>query len=64
MGVISDRAELAWNGGLDEHPWQGPNALEQVAEGVWFYHSFSNTAVFETDDGLVMVDPGIRNRSE
>lgn len=64
MPVIADRAEQAWNGTLEEHPWQGPNALEQVAEGVWFYHSFSNTVVFETDDGLVMVDPGIRNRSE
>ncbi len=64
MGVIAERAESAWQGELDAHPWQGPNALERIAEGVWFYHSFSNTVVFETDDGLVMVDPGIRNRSE
>ena len=64
MPTIAERAEQAWGGALEEHPWQGPNALEQMAEGVWFFHSFSNTVVFETDDDLVMVDPGIRNRSE
>jgi alkyl sulfatase BDS1-like metallo-beta-lactamase superfamily hydrolase len=64
MVTILERAERAWNGALGDHPWQGTNDLEQVAEGVWFYHSFSNTILFETDDGLVMVDPGLRNRSE
>ena len=64
MPAVAERAEQAWNGKLEGHPWQGPNALEQMAEGVWFFHSFSNTTIFETDDGLVIVDPGIRNRSE
>ena len=64
MTTIAERAEQAWSGLLEGHPWQGPNALEQMTEGVWFYHSFSNTVIFETDDGLVIVDPGIENRSE
>ncbi|MDA0350875.1 MAG: MBL fold metallo-hydrolase [Chloroflexi bacterium] len=64
MGTIAERAERAWKGELEGHPWQGPNELERISDGVWFYHSFSNTVVFETADGLVMVDPGIRNRSE
>lgn len=64
MPTILERAEQAWAGELDRHPWQGTNAVEQVAEGVWFYHGFSNTTLFETSAGLVMVDPGVTNRAE
>ena len=63
MGAVLDRAEVAWRGELEGHPWQGLNQLEQIAPGVWFFSSFSNTIVFETDDGLVLVDPGLGNRT-
>src|SRR5881275_2450676 len=37
--------------------------LNQVADGVWVRQSdwvWSNTTVVKTDDGLILVDPGIR----
>jgi glyoxylase-like metal-dependent hydrolase (beta-lactamase superfamily II) len=64
MGAILERAEQLWSGGGDGHPWQALNQLEQVADGVWFYSFFSNTILFETDDGLVLIDPGVTNASE
>ncbi len=61
MGEIREMAERMWNGEVrseDLHPLTVSGVGEEVSEGVYFYHSFSNVVAFRTDDGLVMVDTG------
>lgn len=63
MGVILDHAERAWNGDRAGHPWRALNTLEEVATRTWFASSFANMTVFDTDEGLVIVDPGAKNNA-
>ncbi len=61
MGKILEMAERMWSGHVtreDLHPLRADGDSEEIAPCVLFYHSFSNLAVFETADGLVMVDTG------
>jgi len=61
MGEILELAESMWNGQTDtyaSHPFGRPYGIERVAEGTWFYKGFANTIIRETDDGLIIVDPG------
>lgn len=61
MGKIFDMAERMWAGQVareDLHPLRADGDAEEIAPGVLFYHSFSNLTVFDTGDGLVMVDTG------
>lgn len=52
MGVASARLEgLGFFGG---------GAVEKVADRTWFVPAFANVAVFETSEGLVLVDAGLR----
>jgi alkyl sulfatase BDS1-like metallo-beta-lactamase superfamily hydrolase len=63
MGKIVDQAEEAWQGTGNQHPWRALNILEEVAPRTWFASSFANMTVFDTDEGLVIVDPGARNNA-
>ncbi|MCK9486059.1 MAG: MBL fold metallo-hydrolase [Dehalococcoidia bacterium] len=63
MGSILDHAEQAWNGDGAGHPWRALNVLEEVAPRTWFASSFANMAAFDTDEGLVIVDPGAKNNA-
>ncbi len=63
MGAILDLAERAWRGEGEEHPWRALNVLEELAPRTWFASSFANMAVFDTDEGLLIVDPGAKNNA-
>src|SRR4051812_981212 len=63
--AVTDVLELAdqlWNGTVtvdDHHPLgTGQGALVEVADGVRFWHGFSNATVVATGTGLVLVDSG------
>ena len=61
MGEVLDLAEKLWRGEEDtysNHPFRPPWGIEKVAEATYFYKGFSNTIIRETNDGLIMVDPG------
>ncbi len=61
MGAVLDLAEKLWKGEIttyERHPFAALDTLEEVAERTAFYHSFAGVTVFDTDDGLVMVDTG------
>ncbi len=61
MGEVLDLAEKLWRGEEDtysNHPFRPPFGIEKVAEATYFYKGFSNTIIRETNDGLIMVDPG------
>jgi alkyl sulfatase BDS1-like metallo-beta-lactamase superfamily hydrolase len=59
MGDVVDLAERAWRGeltGTQVHPATALVALEELGTGLAFMSAFSNAAVLDTDDGLVLVD--------
>jgi alkyl sulfatase BDS1-like metallo-beta-lactamase superfamily hydrolase len=61
MTDVLELAEQLWNGDVtvdDHHPLGGQGSLVEVADGVRFWHGFSNATVVATDAGLVMVDSG------
>ena len=65
MGKILDLAEDLWVGRKDtysHHPFGMPRDLELISEHnsqrTWFYRGFSNSIIRETNEGLVIVDPG------
>ena len=61
MGGVLKLAESLWNGEIDTytyHPMSPPFAMEQLGEGIWFHKEFANTVIAETNDGLIIVDPG------
>ncbi len=55
-------ADALWTGTATvetHHPLSsGQGALVEVADGVRFWHSFSNATVVDTDAGLLTVDSG------
>ena len=56
---ILDTADKLFTGELSveqHHPFQSSGQLAEVAPGVAFVDAFANSAVFDTDDGLVVVD--------
>ena len=63
MGDILDLGDLMWSGKSERHQWRALNALEEVAPRTWFYSGFANMSAFETDEGLLVVDPGARNNA-
>jgi len=65
MGKILDLAEDLWVGRKDtfsHHPFGVPRGLELINEHnsqrTWFYRGFSNSVIRETNEGLIIVDPG------
>lgn len=65
MGKILDLAEDLWTGRKDtssHHPFGIPRGLELIntykSQRTWFYRGFSNSIIRETDEGLVIIDPG------
>ncbi|MEE8421743.1 MAG: alkyl sulfatase dimerization domain-containing protein [Dehalococcoidia bacterium] len=66
MAQILDLAEEMWAGERSDggHAWRALNVLEEVAERTWFYSGFANSTIRETDDGLVIIDPGAINNAE
>lgn len=65
MGKILDLAEDLWTGEKDTfsyHPFGVPRGLELISElnsqRTWFYRGFSNSIIRETDEGLIIIDPG------
>ena len=65
MGKILDLAEDLWVGRKDtfsHHPFGVPRGLELINEHsshrTWFYRGFSNSIIRETNEGLIIVDPG------
>jgi len=61
MGEILDFAELLWKGEVDtraHHPLSRPYGMDQIDDKTWFFKGFANTIIRETDQGLVIVDPG------
>jgi len=65
MGEILELAEALWNGEKDTysfHPFGFPRGMELIdttnSQRTWFYRGFSNSIIRETDDGLIIVDPG------
>ena len=63
MTTILEHAEEAWNGSGTPHPWRALNTFEQIAPRTWFASSFANMTVFDTDQGLVIIDPGAKNNA-
>lgn len=60
MGAILQGAEAAWSGA-----GRGPSGvIEEVASRTWLYAGFSNVVVRETDDGLIIIDPGAFNNAQ
>ena len=60
---LEARSQRLWEGESftlsgDEHPFVPLNVLEEVADGVGFYKSFSNLAVVRTGEGAVLLDTG------
>lgn len=64
MGAILDLAGQMWSARGGGHPWRALNLLEEVAPRTWFASSFANMTVFDTDEGLVIVDPGAKNNAQ
>ena len=65
MGKILDLAEDLWVGRKDtfsHHPFGIPRGLELINEynsqRTWFYRGFSNSIIRETNEGLIIIDPG------
>lgn len=61
MEDILGVADRLWRGELSTtelHPLGHSGGLVEVADGVAFCPSFANSTIFDTDDGLVMVDTG------
>ncbi|MFW9879644.1 MAG: alkyl sulfatase dimerization domain-containing protein [Candidatus Thorarchaeota archaeon] len=65
MGKILDLAEDLWVGRkntFSHHPFGVPRGLELINEHdsqrTWFYRGFSNSIIRETNEGLIIVDPG------
>src|SRR4051794_5143910 len=62
MTDVLELADRLWRGEATvdtHHPLgSGGGELVEVADGVGFWHSFSNSTVVDTGDGLVMVDSG------
>ncbi|HET7530608.1 MAG TPA: alkyl sulfatase dimerization domain-containing protein [Mycobacteriales bacterium] len=62
MTDVLDLADRLWTGAVtvdDHHPLgTGRGELVEVADGVRFWHGFSNATVVDTAAGLVMVDSG------
>jgi alkyl sulfatase BDS1-like metallo-beta-lactamase superfamily hydrolase len=57
MGVIRERAEQCWSGGVEPREfWKPTGATEEIAPGVFFLHAFANVTVVRTGAGLVLVD--------
>lgn len=59
MGAILEAAEAAWAGA----PSRLNGVIEEVAPRTWFYAGFANVSVRETDDGLIIIDPGAFNNA-
>jgi len=58
---VLDLAEQLWSGAATvttHHPLGGGGDFVEVADGVGFWHSFSNATVVDTSAGLVLVDSG------
>src|SRR6059058_3592300 len=59
---VLDLAERLWTGQVTvetHHPvGGGAGGVVEVADGVAFWHGFSNSTIARTDAGLVMVDSG------
>ena len=58
MGEVLELAERAWSGGLEGSAVQPGSAVGFAAlrPGLAFLAAFSNAAILETDDGLVLLD--------
>src|SRR3712207_4140832 len=59
MGAILEAAEAAWAGARAGVT----RVIEEVAPRTWFYAGFANVVVRETDDGLIIIDPGAFNNA-
>src|SRR3954471_11189040 len=62
MADVIELADQLWTGATTvdvHHPLgSGEGGLVEVADGVRFWHGFSNATAVETDAGLVLVDTG------
>src|SRR3954470_22628610 len=62
MSDVLDLAERLWSGEVTvetHHPvGGGSGGVVEVADGIAFWHGFSNSTIARTDAGLVMVDSG------
>jgi alkyl sulfatase BDS1-like metallo-beta-lactamase superfamily hydrolase len=62
MTDVLDLAERLWTGAVTvetHHPvGGGAGGVVEVADGVAFWHGFSNSTIVHTEAGLVMVDSG------
>ena len=62
MSGIRDLADKLWTGEVSvdtHHPLgSGRGSLEEVADGVAWWHAFSNATAVATEAGLVLVDSG------
>ena len=61
MGKILELAEAIWKAEEDtfsNHPFGMPRGIEEIAKKIWFYRGFSNSLICETEEGLIIVDPG------
>lgn len=65
LGKILELAEDLWHCKKDTfsyHPFGVPRGIELISEfksqRTWFYRGFSNSIIRETNDGLIIVDPG------
>ena len=59
MGEILDLAERFWRGEIPPRDmWRPTGKSEEMAPGVFFFHSWANVTAIRTEAGLVLVDTG------
>jgi len=59
MGEVTELAERAWSGALEEtqvHPGNALVAFEPLEDGLGFMSAFSNALVLDSGEGLVFID--------
>ncbi|HUY17846.1 MAG TPA: alkyl sulfatase dimerization domain-containing protein [Candidatus Binataceae bacterium] len=62
MGTIRELSEKLLSGEAsirEHHPFLPSGELEEIADGVAFFHWFANFSAVKTAEGLVMVDTGM-----
>jgi len=59
MGAIRDLAERCWRGEIPPRDmWRPSGKSEEMAPGVFFFHSWANVTAIRSEAGLVLVDTG------
>lgn len=68
MGIIRERAERMWQGDVGGGPGRPLHEVldrgEEVADSLFVYSGIASTQVFDSGDGLVMLDTGSQREAD